>query len=319
MKSIVKSIYYLVCAKILYTLLGCGGAAPVGGEDAPIVSGFQGVRSIEKVSDVTWRIGWDQVPNSGVLYGVFMAKQEESIDFEKAPFATTRQNIFQWKRDNIFDGQNFCFAIRVINIVGDDNVNQKCTTDTPYVFTGIENMSRQSDGAWLLEWPEVKSDSVIFQIYSRDPETADGYDFGLASYFGIKENFYKIPVLERGEKRCFVSRYILDNAPEDANEKEICTPDEQTFDFVGVKEVRMISGTNDVRVSWDLLDKDFISGYKIYQGSDFTELVNVAAIDVNELVVEGLISGRKYSFGVRAFDEYNREDGNFKALSIVIP
>ena len=297
--------------------LSCGGGAPASDAGERNINGFPGIGKLERAGELDWRMTWEQVPDESILYGVYQGGADAPIDYTAAPLATTRKNVFTWRRKNIFDGTNYCFAIRVINVAGDENAAKLCTDDEPYTFPGIESMERQGDGAWLLNWPEINATNVIYQIYSRNPETSSEYDFTLASYFGIKENFYKLPVIERGESLCYVVRYILDIAPPDQNTEEICTPVEEGFLFNGIITVEELNPTS-VRLGWDPSPSSFVEGYNIYQGSDFNELLQTVDKTQTTVDVNALASGRQYSFGVRAVDAYGREDNNFINLSIIL-
>ena len=216
----------------------------------------------------------------------------------------------------MFAQGNDCFIVRVSTPTGDDNQNELCTEQEPFVFTGISAMERQLDGGYQLEWPLIPADGIIYSIYEANETTP--YDFELPSFDAITDDFYKIDPPERGPSTCYVVRYFAVGLPLDENTTELCTEEETPIEFAGVKNIEALSPTS-VRVTWDLSPDDFVTAYRIYDGSDFKELVTEVEATESSAVIEGRVPERQYSFGVRAVDQFDRADKNLTSRSIIMP
>ena len=299
--------------------MGCGGASQTDAESASAIEGlvsqFGGISSLDKGNDNSWTVRWNPIDVKGVVYAIFSAKEGEEINFDQ-PVDTTQEDIYKYTPKNIFAESATCFAVRINNFSGDENDNALCTTDQPFSFDGANEIERQSDGSYVIRWTKIPVEGTIYSVFEKTG--AGEYNFELPSYDAIKEAFFKSELFERGNKTCFVVRYYHPDLPVDENLTEQCTEDEEPIDFGGIKTLSSNSSSQ-VTMGWDAAASTEVSGYRIYQGSDFKELVGTVEANVSTFSKDNLVPERQYSFGIRAIDEFGREDKNLKILSVVMP
>jgi hypothetical protein len=299
-------------------LPACGGGAGAGlGATAGATSGasFPGLESLEKTNDEAWLLKWPAVDYPGVVYSIFSTAQGASFNFE-SPLRSVTTNLWKYVPSNVFEDP-VCFVVRVQNLKGDENTKSFCTKSEVLSFSGASALKRQADGSHILEWGSIQLEGVIYTIFERLHE--DEYTFEQASYDAIRENFYALERPERGVSYCYIVRYAHPSLPEDANTNEVCTEAEAPIEFSGVGGLEALSPTS-VRVSWIAADPAIVKRYKIYQGSDFKELL--ATVDdaaSTSMEIESLVPGRQYNFGVRAVDDVDREDRNTLIRPIIMP
>lgn len=299
------------------SLPACGGGSSTSEEeDLSLVQAFSGAKSITQLENTAWMVAWDPVDIQGIQYAVYSAKDGAEIDFTAPPLLTTPQNSYRYEPANIFDENQTCFAVRINNKPGDENVAKQCTTDTPFVFEGAQSIERQSDGAYLVKWSRIPVAGVIYTIFEAKDDEA--FDYALPSFDAIKEDFFKTSLFERGHKHCLVVRYDHPTLPEDANTKAVCSDAENPLEFGGIASLSAESSTK-VTLGWTSSSSAEVESYRVYQGSDFKELMGTVNKGQMSMVIEGLVPDRQYSFGVRATDVYGREDTNLRILSIVMP
>lgn len=298
----------------LFLACGGGGGAPASDPNA-MVEQFKGVSLMEKTNDNAWLIKWTPIATDGILYAVYKAKEGESFDFD-SPLVTTELDFYKFKPKNIFQESHQCFLVRVVNYGNDTNEETECTSDEILAFAGAQSIEQQNDGTYLIEWNQIPVEGVVFSIYERKSD-AD-YDFSQPSYDAVKDNFLKTSMFQRGEQYCFAVRYSHVDLPQDENTNEVCSLDEPPIDFPGISQLVSLS-SSEVKVIWVSLSDPNVVAYNTYQGSDFKELFSGAEAGESEVVIEGLVPGRQYSFGVKAVDQFGREDANLRILSIVMP
>jgi hypothetical protein len=295
----------------------CGGGPAAGGGSSidGLISEFKGLKSLEKTSDTSWALRWNPIPADGIVYAVFAADEGESFNFN-SPLDTSMIDIYQFQAKDLYTKPSQCFIVRIANYLGDSNQESLCTHHEQLKFTGATSIDRQSDGTYLVHWDKLPLSDAIYAVY----ESKDGapFNFNLPSYDGVKVNFLKTELFERESQYCFIVRYYHADLPADQNSAEVCTQLEEGLSFTGVSSIEVLSSTS-LKIHWLNEGKAGIESYKIYQGSDFKELVGKEpkTSDVSE--VSGLVSGRQYSFGVKAVDTFGREDKNLRILSIVMP
>lgn len=309
---------FAVFSIVMAICVGCGGksSSDTSDDELTVIQGFTGVLAITSVEDNAWQLTWDPVDIDGVIYAVYLARDGAAIDFASSPLLTTSQNFYRYQPENIFTEKATCFAVRINNKPGDVNTAQQCTTDTPFIFEGAQTIERQSDGAYLLKWNRIPVNGVIYTIYeSKDGEP---FDYGLPSFDAITEDFFKTTVFERGHKRCLVVRYSQRDLPADTNTKAVCSELEPPIAFGGISDLDA-TATTSIILEWVESKSSEIASYRIYQGSDFKELMGTVKAGQHSMNIGGLVPSRQYSFGVRATDVYGREDTNLRILSIVMP
>jgi hypothetical protein len=302
---------------MLFGMVACGGGSSDEQDAAALsalVAQFEGLTVLEKSEDNSWVLRWTPIDEKGVVYAVFSAKEGEEFNYNQ-PLETTQEDIFKYVPKNVFEETATCFIVRISNLNGDENTTSKCTTDTPFVFTGLQTMERQNDGAYLLTWDEIPVEGTIYAVYES---VENEYNFELPSFDAIKDNFFKTRIIDRSETLCFIVRYFHTELPEDLNTTELCTEEEKAIDFGGITNLNADSSTK-VVVTWNKSSTEGISEYAIYQGSDFKEQMGTSPASKSNFEISGLVPGRQYSFGVRAIDAFGREDKNLKIRSIVMP
>ncbi len=318
---------------------------------------FGGVEKLEKISSSSWRLSWTPIEQKGLLYGVFigsdtppataLVKPEVNIDNSalsnnaeqnggallandtegegipdgvyfnfKSPARTTLESTFSYDIENIFNDKDTCFLVRIIDYGVDDNEKVLCTVAEEVKFNGISEAVEQNDGSYLLSWETIPVTNISYAIYENKND--EGFDFTLPSYDAIEDNFFKLPVLSRGDKYCFIVRYYHKDLALDTNEITQCLDVVQPLTFNGITRIDIVDSQS-VTLNWSLASSADVVGYKIYQGSDFIESYGEAAATATTILIPELVPGRQYSFGIRAFDAFGREDNNLKILSVVMP
>ncbi len=296
-----------------------GGGAPQEAGSKQIrsqVATFAGAKTLEKLPDGAWIVRWTPVEADGIQYSVFKAPQGQPMDYN-SPFVSVPTDYFSYRPKNVYTERSICFVVRVTNVVGDTNINSLCTMEEPLSFSGASSLERLADGAYTLKWPALLVEGVIFAVYARQDE--DEFNFEQASFDGIRENFFsQLKQVERGTRFCFVVRYQHPDLPTDVNNTELCTEVEAPIEFEGIKNREVLDGRT-VKLNWNLADPEIVKSYRVYQGADFKELVTTVTDATGEAKVEGLVPGRQYSFGIRAVDQFGREDRNIVIRSVVMP
>jgi hypothetical protein len=97
-----------------------------------------------------------------------------------------------------------------------------------------------------------------------------------------------------------------------------CPEMEAPLLFPGITTVSALSPTS-VKIEWQVSTSKEVVGYRIYQGSDFKEEIGSVGATLNSFEIISLVSGRQYNFGVRAIDEFGREDSNLIIRPIKMP
>lgn len=311
-------IVYTSLVSVLSIMLGTGCGSGSSSQDVANVEravvGFEGITSLEQQDETSWLIRWDLIDAKGIVYGVFAKDKGDEYNFRQ-PIKTDVIDSFLYKPENIFKESAKCFVVRVINIGGDENTEERCTDPVEFGFSGAEKIEQQSDGAYIISWQAIPLDNVIFTIFDK---LDDGlYDFERPSFDAIKDDFYKTDVYPRGEIRCFIVRYGHKDLPVDENDNEVCTNNEDPIVFGGIQTISRVS-SSEVRITWNATNNSEVEKFHIFQGSDFKELVQTADASETSVNVSGLVPGRQYSFGLRAVDFFGREDENIKILSIIV-
>lgn len=278
------------------------------------ISEFEGLASLDKQDDNSWLLKWNPIEAEGLVYSIYKKSGESSeYDYDQ-PLISTQQNIYRYEPENIFTENITCFTVRVSNVAGDENLNSLCTTDIPLNFTGANSLERQSDGGYLLGWGALPVAGLVYTIY-ESKNNAD-YTFEEPSIDGLKDNFYKTPVIDRGDTYCYIVRYSHKDLDPDENLVAMCTEEEEELSFSGVSEVSKVS-SSEAKITWNLSSSLEVDSYRVYSGSDFKEIVATVGATTSETTISNLASGN-YSFGVRAVDKYGREDKNILSRAIVL-
>lgn len=282
----------------------------------PLVAAFTGIESVEKAAGGTWVLRWTAVPQENIVYAIYETPKDREIDFN-SPLTTARGSNYIHKPRQRYTASPFCFSVRVANVPGDSNKKSICVSDDPIFFAGADSLSRLSDGNYMLTWPKLSAENVVYAIYER--QSIDQFNFEQPSFDGILNNFFgQLSPAERGVQFCYVVRYFHADLPADINRKELCTAVEAPIEFHGISDLFSV-GNGAIKAKWDMADSLIVKSYRIYQGSDFREILRTVPADVTEAVIEGLVAGRQYSIGVRALDAYGREDRNIRIRAIVTP
>lgn len=307
-----------------YFLVSCGGGSiestsQMAGnqlQNPEALQAFTGVQAVEKSQSGFWTVKWKPIPDDQTVYSIYKANNIASIDFD-APFTTTQGDTYVYLPEKKFGSGSLCFAVRIANVSIDKNTKSICGEDSKISFDGAESLTRLADGSYILNWNKINVDNVVYAIYERN--IADQYTFNEASYDGIQTEFFsKLNPVERGSQYCYIVRYSHPDLPPDSNTKEICTELEEPIIFQGIADLQSV-GPGAIKATWLQADRNIVKGYRIYQGSDFRELVAKVGSDSTETIITGLVPGRQYNIGVRAVDQFQREDRNIRIRAIVIP
>lgn len=319
MEFLTHIIRFLAPLAFLMPANGCGSSSAELSNALQDLQGaastFEGVTEAVAQPDKSWVIRWDSAGANGVIYGVYSTAKGDPYDF-LSPIVTTYETMYRFYNDDLLNASPRCFVVRMLNGGFDENTNEVCTDDQPIKFEGIGNLSRLNNGRYVAEWADIAIPGLVYMVFER--KQSSEFDFSQPSYGGIRENFFRTNLLPRGEVYCYAIRYYHPELSEDENENERCTVAEEKITFGGISSIQEVNQTT-VRVSWDIpTDNDEISGYQVFVGSDFSELIASAEVDESVVEITGLAAGRQYSFGVSAVDAYGRKDDNLKILSIVM-
>ncbi len=277
---------------------------------------FSGIKAVDKQPGNLSIVRWDPIDTPDAVYSLFKGVGQNGIDFE-SPFTTSLGNNFTYKPVNRYAENSLCFGVRVSNFGNDRNRKALCTEQQPLLFDGIKNLKRLESGIYVLEWEALPVDNVIYSVFDRQND--EQFNFDQPSYDGIKNNFFGgVSQIERGTKFCYVVRYRHPELAPDTNKKELCTSLEAPIEFDGVGELTALGGGK-IKATWKLSKTPDVKNYRLYQGSDFREVVATVDSNTQEAVIQGLVPGRQYNIGVRAADSYQREDRNIQVRAIVVP
>lgn len=292
----------------------CGSSTPVSSEEALSVSPsiFEGVKAVEQYNDKSWLIRWNQLPADGIVYGIFRAPEGEPFNFNQ-PEAVSQSNSHIYRSLEELSGPVQCFMVRITNFKGDKNEESLCTPDVDYSFKGVDSITRENDGSYILSWTDIKLEAVRYSIY--ESKNGESYDFTSPAYDGITEDNFFIPIPERGDQYCYIVRYYHDELPDDVNAQEVCTVPESIIEFSGILNA-VTTDINVITLNWIPSEHPDIIGYRIYQGSALEERIKTVQKTESSTTINVEDPNRIYYFAVKTFDRYGREDVNTAVFPI---
>lgn len=275
---------------------------------------FNGLTSLTRTADRTFMLRWKGVDDRLATYGIFKTPEGEEMDFGSAPFETTTNNYFEYIPEDPSGEAPLCFSVRVISTSGDENTSQFCTPDTREEFKGVDSITRQEDGTYVVSWEKVNKE-VNYLIFRNNKDDVRRYDSPLGI---VESNFWETILPERGTAYCFsvILETDLDTLVEGEALPEICTEDEEPLQFGGVKLIENL-GNGKITLHWDNPKNPEIVAFQIYVGSGLEEPFRKAAGDQSSITIEGLTPDRQYDFVVRAQDSYGREDNNLVVRAVI--
>lgn len=269
---------------------------------------------MEKAANGSYLLSWEVIDETDVKYLVFSRKAAGGqFDFTN-PAASIADNT--WQTPSLTFENSTCYLVRFTKagVQSDSNTKELCSSDDAYVFKGISALTLNTDGTYLLSWDEVPTSSqVSYKIYSTNK--AGKYDF-TTPLDSVSKGSYKTAVYPIDQNQCFVVRFVL---PEhsDTNVAELCSKTSILSDFVGIAAVAS-PDTGVAEISWVKSTNTTVAGYRVYVGTDFKTQVASVSADKSTASISGLAIDSSQNFGVRAFDQYGREDSNTKTASVTV-
>ena len=238
------TIIFLIIAMICAS---CGGSSGSSAEEsstrASLIDGFEGIGSLEKQEDKSWRIQWKPVVADEIIYAIYKTEEPEPFNFNQALVTVSGASIYDFKPENIFTTSVICFVVRIAGST-DQNEKKLCTTPEPLEFKGLEIIEQQSDGGFILQWSNIDLEGTFFSVYSKFKEGE--YNFDQPSFAAITLNYHKIEAVERGTEECYIVRYSNNVLPPDENTAELCTGPSTVIDFKGIEKIE----TSEQDPSW---------------------------------------------------------------------
>ena len=186
-----------------------------------------------------------------------------------------------------------------------------------YAYPGVTSLTQSSTGGFLLAWPKMPDSGATYSVYLRRSNLSEAYNFSTDPLLSATTTTADVAALPLNNTYCFVVRAQSNNYRTDSNVKEVCSGGDGVSDFTGIAAaVSMLSGQ--AVITWTPSSNINVTGYNIYQGSGMAVKITSAQPSVSSAVVSGLVPGQTIVFGVRAHDQYGREDDNTKTTSVVV-
>ncbi len=302
-----NSFFKLVFLILLTNACSGGGSGQLPQGDGGAVN-FLGAENIKANADGTWTLNWSSIVNvSNLKYRVY--KKSSQYDFTN-PVFTTETNYYVTEDLRLVG--NTCYIVRVLFPDGfeDKNELEKCTGHEVFSFEGLSELVSLKDSTYSLKWSVPNFEGARFQVYEREFDKLDWRELAVTS----KGN-YVTRKISLDKVYCYRVRYKIQSFPEDQNEASLCTASSNKELFMGVENLSSPT-KGELKVTWKKAEGENVSGYRIYFGQEFKELVTeIKGKDIAEYTIPDLLHAVIYKVGVRAFDKFGREDSNAKVLS----
>jgi len=299
------AVLFASCSKL-------DGNAPV---TAPEGYKFPGAEKITENEDGTWLLSWTAPPIPEVKYYVFKKEEKEAYDFQK-PVVTLKETFF--KTEDLRYAPATCFVVRLA-IPGsnfDENLKEICTTPRVVTFAGATTARIGEDGKVTLGWDGIPRGKGKFQVFRAERNGTVEAD-PLLETTNVTAQVGPFAV---GIDLCFFVRYLEPGFPASANtsNQTICADENLVTDFIGVDKATS-PDTGQVVLDWTPSVHPYISGYNIYQGTDFkNRIFSISGKEKGRTVLTDLPKGKELTFGVRAFTTYGKEDLNGRTIAIAV-
>lgn len=206
------------------------------------------------------------------------------------------------------------FIILVMSILG-------CTKNSYFQseedkFTGIADATIDEQGQVTLSWKKISLDGATYQVFRRTSQKEFDWNTPFES---TQSTSIKVPKFTIDSKFCFAVRFQKEAIAADTNTVEKCTSFPYIDTYEGIQTLTS-DATGVADLTWNAaktVDGE-IEGYRIYKDAEFKVLATTVSRDKTSASVGDLQPDTLYSFGVRAFDKYGREDSNSKTMSVKI-
>jgi alpha-tubulin suppressor-like RCC1 family protein len=264
-----------------------------------------------------WRVEWTPVTAVAELeYLVYQRSESRSgYDFEQP---TNRGPETYFVTTDLRQVNSQCFIVRALikGAAADQNRKEVCTGHTAFGFKGIKSISPLDKGNYLISWEPgaYSSREMSYEVRERIRGQRTWTVAGTTS-----ESFLASRMVTIGEVVCFNVRYIHATLKKDLNAAEICTDEENTGNFTGIKSIEpfpLEKGSYDI--SWEPSVRSDVIGYRIFKGVAMEDLLAEVPASASSYRVRGLGIAATFNFGVRIITKSGREDGNTKTLQVTV-
>ncbi len=280
-------------------------------------SAFPGVQRIISLPEGRWRVEWTPVTAVAELEYLIYQRSENraGYDFDQ-PTNRGAETYFLTTDLRQVDSQ--CFIVRALikGAPADQNRKEVCTGHKAFGFKGIKSLSPLEKGNYLISWEpgSYSSREMSYEVRERVRGQRTWTVAGTTS-----ESLLASRVVTIGEVVCFNVRYIHATLKKDLNGTEICTDEENTGNFTGIKSIEPFTlekGTYDI--TWESSVRSDVIGYRIFKGVAMEDVLAEVPATATSYRIRGLGVAATFNFGVRIVTKSGREDGNTKTLQVTV-
>ena len=303
----------LGCASVALLHVSCGVNS---GSQIAEIPGYQypGVSVLSVNEDGTYLLSWPSAPAISPSYRIFMRQGDESFQWDK-PWKTVTDTAI--KTDDLRFSAKTCYAVRyyTASVDLDKNVTELCTPGLQFVFSGLDSLERSEAGRWIAKWKSAPFKNVSYQIF----EASSLGGLSAKPLREVYESQASIGPFSIGEVRCFAVRMVVPSQPGiDVNTVQKCTDGNKINGFAGV-ESAVSRETGKVTLNWTATDHPDVTGYVIYGGIDFNQVLGTVSLrQLNNFTIADLPPGTPASFGVRAVSRDGSEDANRRVTTVTV-